>query len=529
MKKRAISIILIISAFMAILSLNAAATNYTAMIAQGNTNDNGDCKMFYNKLQTVPSGNTYAITNVGWTYSGSGNASMNQQRATADNLKSAKNYTVLYWSGHGGSNPLTLNETPSNPSAATGTWSEIDVATTLGVSGANWATAAEWTTSSAIRVAIFGACKILDNTYGDVKYLARVMKASNVRVIAGYHGTSPTTGDDTNIAEDFFLNNNTNDSNYGVGVSSGESIRSSWEKANSAYSASAPWAVLCYTSNNNQYYRMPGFPGNTYSAPASNASVYRYRQGLSGNETIATTSAASSASIIGSSNVGVIGSSNAQLSSIPAEIYINQEELVVDTTAVSTAIGDSSMSILTASDEITNRETVESDTDLDSAVQYEIVSDFVENAIGSAALDDFILSVSDVIRDEIDPDEGVVENSETVVGKTYCYSNQYMGVRIADNFIKVGTDEEGVYYFINKWQNVEAAPELNSGSSSISRGESRLTASEAFDAIDVTSSEIYSCELVYADAGNGSYRLSYEIVLTAGGRYFVDCVTGAVI
>lgn len=509
MKKTILPVILALALLLMSVPQVAFATSYTAMIAQGNTNDVGDCKAFYNWLNSVPNNHTYTVTNKGWTYSGSGTATANATRATAANLKSAKGYDVLYWSGHGGSNPLTLNETPSNSANTSGTWSEIDVASTLGVSGANWATNSEWTTSDSIKVAIFGACKILDNSYGETKYLARVMKASNVRVIAGFHGTSPTHPNDTTIVNNFFSNTSNN------GVSGGESIRSSWQMANELNSSSTPWAVLCYTSNSNQYYRMPGFPGNTYSAPASNASVYRYRQGLSGNETISTSSA--------TANIGISGNANARLSSLPTEIYASAEQLTIDASAVTYAVADSYMPIIKASDELTNREMVESEIGVNSGTQYKLATDFIEDAVSDFDLDDAILAVYDVIRDEIDPDEGVVESSETVVGKTYCYSNQYMGVRIADNFIKIGTDEDGVYYVINKWQNVEAAPILNS-SGDIE--ESILTASEALDAIDLIPSEIDSCELVYASVGGGSYRLSYEVVLSEGGRYFVDCVTG---
>lgn len=147
---------------------------------------------------------------------------------------------------------------------------KIGANSTLGVDSSNWASTSQWNKNSNLKVAIFSACQVLDNTYGDCKYLVRAMKASNVRVIAGYHMTSPTNPVDTNIATDFFYNTQNG------GVTGGESIRSSWQTANELNSAASRWAVLCYKDNSNQYYRMPGFPGRTYSDPSSDATVYRF-------------------------------------------------------------------------------------------------------------------------------------------------------------------------------------------------------------------------------------------------------------
>jgi hypothetical protein len=505
MKKRIIPILLMLTLYIASIPATALAASYTATIAQGNTTDVSDCKAMYDWLKQVPTGNTYTITNKGWTYSGSGTASANQQRATASDLINAKSKTVLYWSGHGSSNPLRLNVTAS---VQGGTFSTINVADTLGVDGDDWATASEWTTNDEIKVAIFGACKILDNTYDEVKYLVRLMKASNVRVIAGYHDTSPTHPTDTAITNDFFSNST------GEGVSEGDSVRYSWQLANEENSASAKWAVLCYKSNSNQYYRMPGFPGNTYAAPAAGSTVYRYWNSYKDN---------------GQTMNTVSGITQPNLAQTPMELTLSAETLTVNQTAVSSAISGSSMPASRVSTQITSREMVESIEGLDEWIQAEIAADFIEDAINGNALSNAHISEFEVICEEIDPDDGFVEGSETVVGNTYCYSNRYNGIRIADSFVKVGTDADGVYFFINNWKNVEL-PLITNGNSQPGTNKTLtpLTLAEAVEALGVSASDIERYEIVYAPTANGVYKLSYEITLTDGTVSYVSCQTGDV-
>jgi hypothetical protein len=505
MKKRIFLMLIIFALCVASISATALAASYTAMIAQGNTTDVGDCKAMFDWLKQVPAGHTYTITNKGWTYSGSGNASANQQRATESDLINAKSKTVLYWSGHGSSNPLRLNVSAS---VQGGTFSTINIADALGVRGANWANESEWTTNDELKVVIFGACKILDNTYDEVKYLVRLMKASNIRVIAGYHETSPTHPTDTAITNDFFSNST------GEGVAEGDSVRYSWQLANEENSASAKWAVLCYKSNSNQYFRILGFPGNTYAAPASGSTVYRYWNNYKDN---------------GQTMNMASGSVQQNLAQLPMELTLSADTLTVNQAVVSSAISDSALPLSRVSAQITGREMAEGVGGLDEAAQAEIAADFISDAVVGNAFSNACVAEFEVICEEIDPDDGFIEGSETVVGNTYCYSNQYNGIRIADSFVKVGTDADGVYFFINNWKNVELPPTVSAASQTESSKTSEtLSFAEAVEALGVTMPDVERYEIVYAPAMNGVYRLSYEIALTNGTVSYVDCQTGDV-
>lgn len=485
-KRKIISSLLAIALAASICVMPASATSYTAMIVQGNTPDVGDCKVVFENLKSVPDDNSYTISNRGWHYN-SGNSYHNYSKwptssaeyalACAQDLIDAKNYDVLYWSGHGGRNPIRLNVHPSSNDYGPGSSQQptINIAATLGVDSSNWANTSQWDKNSNLKVAIFSACQVLDNTYGDCKYLVRAMKASNVRVIAGYHMTSPTNPVDTNIATDFF------DNTRNGGVSGGESIRSSWQTANELNSAAARWAVLCYKDNSNQYYRIPGFPGRTYSEPSSDATVYRFWSSYTdpnGGQTM-TTSLTDEVLPI---EISVAGSASRAAYNGGLTTYRDMNE---DYQGV-----------------------------LDDATQKVLAQSYLDERCGSG-----IEWIGTISCEEVNEEIGAVPGTESVIGKTFCYSNQHNGIRIVDNFYKVATDADGVYSTIDKWTDVAEQSEATTENTEI------LPA----DGIAVPYAEdtsVESMELVYAPIDATTYRLCYEVTLSDSTTYYVDAVSG---
>ena len=69
------------------------------LVCQGNTDDAGDCVVFYNKLNDVYS----SAVNKGFSPS-TGNPSTT--RASQTDFKNADGYDVLYWSSHGNFTPM---------------------------------------------------------------------------------------------------------------------------------------------------------------------------------------------------------------------------------------------------------------------------------------------------------------------------------------------------------------------------------------------------------------------------------------
>lgn len=477
-----VAIALVASVFVTTVS----ATGYTAMIVQGNTPDVGDCKVVFENLKKVPNGNSYTIYNRGWHYN-NGNSYHNYSKwptsnaeyalACAQDLIDAKDYDVLYWSGHGGRNPIRLNVHPSSNDYGPGSSQQptINIAATLGVDSSNWATTSQWNKNSNLKVVIFSACQVLDNTYGDCKYLVRAMKASNVHVIAGYHMTSPTNPVDTNIATAFF------DNTQNGGVSGGESIRSSWQTANELNSAASRWAVLCYKDNSNQYYRMPGFPGRTYSDPSSDATVYRFWSNYTdstGGQPM-TTSLADDA--------------------LPIEISIAGR--------ASRAANNGGLTTYRDMNE-------EHQGTLDDTTQRALVQNYLDEKHQSG-----IEWIGTISCEEVNEEIGAVPGTESVVGKTFCYNNQYDGIRLVNNFYKVATDADGVYSTMDKWADIEGQSEATTENTEIlSPGGIAVPYADDMS--------VESMELVYAPIDATTYRLCYEVALSDLTTCYVDAVTG---
>ena len=498
-KKLIVSLLLVCSLLVSIFSLNASAATYTVTLAQGDSSNANDCLAFDNWLDQVSSGNNYVRTRVGWTKVNN-TAQLVTPRAGATDLINAKNRNVLYWSSHGSSNA-------NGPSLRVDNGA-FNVAQTLGVSGSNWQTNSEWRNST-ITVAMFAACKTLDNTHGQVKFMARLLRASNLRVITGYHEAAPQSPYDKNIVDAFF------GSGSHIGVTDGESIRSSWKLSNEWHNTQTAWAVLCYQSNNNQFYRMPGFPGLTYNAPAANSTVYRYWSQYPNGQIINPAFAQG----------GDMQGDNT--SSLPFVIYASNTGLPVDNATVINLVGDSVKATTVSDSTIFSREMVDADVSLDPIRQFQIANDFIANTIRSESLASAILTESAVIREEIDPEFGLVAGTETVVGMTYAYSNQYNGIRIVGNFIKVGTDVEGIEFFINRWKDVEA-PVVSTRNSSVGLS-ALITQESALSELGASFDEVKSMELVYAPVSDNMYRLCYEIMFFDAPTQYVDSETGKII
>jgi hypothetical protein len=325
--------------------------------------------------------------------------------------------------------------------------------------------------------------------------------------LSGYHEDAPSANDDAVVTQFFGA------SSAYTGVCDGESIRHSWQLANESIGYDAKWAVLVFQSNNNQYYRMPGFPGQTYTAPNRAQPVFRYWNSYTSGQAMTTT----------------VTPPNLNLAMLPTELSLASARLSVNDTAVSSSISNSTFGLARNSEQITSREMAESASSLDKGTQDAIATAFISNAIGTTQLTGAILTESEVIREEIDPEIGLVVGSETIVGNTYCYWNQYGGIRIADSFVKVGTDVEGVYFFINNWKNIESIAGSASTSAHSGKTPVRIAYDEALVVIGIKAADVKDAEVVYAPLDDDTYRLSYEIRLFDGGVMYVDCETGSII
>ena len=456
---------------------NEARATYSTIIMQGNTESASDCRTFRSALMN--SGNGYtAFALKGWNLSSD---VPNQNRVTLSQFKEMKNYTVAYYSGHGGFTngyPI-VNYIPSNSANNHGTSSPIDVASALGVSTSSWQSTAYIKPSDPLRVLVLAACSQLDSNC--VKYYGRIMKASGIRAIAGYHDTAPSDGDHT-IA-----------TNFVELADDGNSIMYSWQNANPV----SNWAVLVYRSNDNMYYRFPGFPGRRYNDP-SDMKVYRYASFLTSYQEVVT---------------GVGTNNEEEILSLP---------LTISTTDINTRAAT-----LTTKREL--EESLLSVADNNAVVENYLLDYFSEDLTSGK-----ICVESYVSREEVDEDVGLLSETETVVERTYNYFDTYNGIKIADSYVGASVDAAGA-------KNVSDARKtvVSAGKSAMEISAQKVTAQKLLteeEAIEIIRNEDSSCgdlnvqsvSLAYAPVNGGNHVLCYEVLSNHGFTY-VSIENGSII
>lgn len=454
---------------------------FLTTIMQGNTYSASDCRVMLNRLSDSNHGYEAFMT-YGWT---SSSDIPKNQRVTADEFKSSGDSAVAYYSGHGGTTDSNgkkypiLNFTPSNPSSDYGVSSPFNVASLLGVdSDSNWQSNCYFKPTDNLRVLLLASCSQLDSSI--VKYYARIMKASGIRAIAGYHDTAPSNGDDT-IASLFI--------DY---ADAGNSIWYSWQHANTGYN----WAVLVYQENANQYYRLPGFPGKTYDPPSSSATVYRYASFLSAPQ---------------ATPVAIDQPIEDQITSLPLTLTTTEHK---------------ERSLPVSSE----REVVISDVSIPD--NDDIIQTYFSNGEESSLLDTICVQHY-VTREQVD-EGGIVAATATVIERTYDYYDTYQGIKIADSYVGASIDSEGLKNIIDLRK--EVASSGNSVNTLNENSSEKVTLISKDEAVKIalnenTSNEeveLYNVSLAYAPVGNGEHVLCYEVMFSYGFCY-VNVQTGEIV
>lgn len=464
----------------------AIASAYkTAFIMQGDTESESDCRATVNGLIDSGSYIVQSISTTGWHYTGRNTSEIYPTMlVSATQFARAKNYDFAYYSGHGGwdsdLHPV-INYCSSSDK-------QIDVAETLSVNTSSWSTSCVWQPADRLRVLMLSSCSQLDSSI--MQYYARAMRASGIRVIAGYHEVSPGTGVDTSIANSFFA--------YAL---DGNSVKYSWQYGNTFADSIAPWAVLVYTENGNEYYRIPGFPGSSYHPPSSTATVYRFRSGLSGSEIVTT-----------SNQTGTV------LNNEGLPLYLN----VVPSTDLIEYEGREPVSY------------VSSISANASASFVNATQDDIGTIVTNALPANYQCVQTPVYRDEVNLDGGVVAGSETVVEYIYHFFDTYNGIKIADSSIVVAVDADGIYAVKDHRKNIANANVQISASVNVTNAD-LITSNNALSCLDSVEDfvdfELLRSELVYAPVEDGSttYKLCYQLIGTDSRIAYVDAVTGVVL
>ncbi len=450
---------------------------WSTIIMQGNTFSPSDCQALKDCLEEANRGYTIFETK-GWE---DGQIEPNIYRVTIQEFKEMKDYHVAYYSGHGaasGNGNLArpvLNARPAQSNLNYGISTQFNVAQVLQVEQSNWRTDCYIKPEDNLRVLILAACKQLDSSV--VKYYARAMRASGIMAIASYHETSPGTGLDEDVAEDFVYF-----------ADQGNSVWYSWDNAN----INLPWALLVYQENYNQYYRLPGFPGNTYQAPSEDAAVYRYANFLD------------SAGLTPFATTGVNGDS---IASLP---------LTISTQPLAHREGKG----------ISARETAAATTSvLDNKA---LVEKYITTNYAVRNLEDMVCVERYVACDRVDEETGIVEDSRVVVERTYSYYDMFSGVKVLDSFVRVSVDAGGINSAEDNRKELPLAQatvgtQNRVGDKYCAPEKARSTLLSRYPYLDIESES-----LAYVPVKENTHRLCYEFTANHG-FFYVDVATGDIV
>lgn len=472
--------------FAEVIPTAVASSYYTAYIMQGDTNEEDDCRATVNGLLDSGSYALQSISTTGWHYTSRNTSEIYPSMlVSATQFSRSNNSSFAYYSGHGGKSLAGYPVINYNSSSD----KKIDVAATLDVATSSWRTTCKWQPDDNIRVLMLSSCSQLDSSI--MKYYARVMRASGIRAIAGYHETSPGHDIDVSIANNFFSYAN-----------AGNSVKYSWQYGNTFGNTIHPWAVLVYTENSNEYYRIPGFPGNTYTTPSSSASIYRFRSGMSGSQIVTTANQ--------STNMG-------NSDSMPLYIVVTDRTDLI---------------------EFDGREPIAYEYGISSDATMATTLSMQDNEIGSTVMaalpSNYQCVQTPVYRDEVDLDGESVEGTETVVEYIYHFFDTFNGIRIADSSIVVGVDADGIYSVLDCRKNVVSTAAQMDSTANVTSANliSVNTAILSLDGIDdYDDFELQRSELVYAPIENGSttYKLCYQLLGTDSRIAYVDAANGNVL
>ena len=444
---------------------SGGTSSYSAIVCQGNTAEADDCAVFSNNLKNVYS----SVEDKGFSAS-SGNTE--QPRASQSDFRAASNYDVLYWSSHG-------NNTPQlNLGGGSGTTSFNSYSAALNA----------WdSTSDKLKVVFLAACRQLDGSTNRSRW-ANIMRQSNIRVICGYHESGPSHPYDKNVARSFFT--------YVNSGSTGNSVKYSWQHANSDNGNNSTYMVLVYYNDNQCYYRLPGFSSQTYRNPNRNSdSIYAYASFMS----------------------GAVASVQTTAEQLPYELLvadntISERKAVANNSKNSTVSGPETNAAFIGYGELHNES-------LDIDVAQKLNMQYAVKAFGSDLLSNAQIRNMDHVMFEVFGDGK--EGEHITIGRTTQFLNHYKGIPLFDNCVVITSDAAGIHSVSNRWRNVipESDSEMVLATTRLSNVEKQVLSTK-YPAI-AANDETKNIQYAYVEK-NGRYVLHRDVEMLSGQHILFD-------
>lgn len=340
------------------------------------------------------------------------------------------------------------------------------------------------------------------------RYANSMIGNNAVRVISGYHEQAPKVGD--TIVERYFFNNPDSGSND---VSDGESVKSSWMKANiransvDGYTAPANFLVLTH-NNSSQYSRFEGYSSTTYPRPNSSTSILRFSMVNQGGTD-------QPYSINDAANVQEFADLK-----IPNYTLKVQEVSASPSQEVGGEIGDKKVSF-----------------NEDMAIQK--ADNWFNSAFNSVALNeikDESVKVSPIVMAEVLEDSS--KEVEVPVAYVVEHKNYYNGIRLAGDTYTTIVDDEGIKSSTFVWHQVvgeEPVTTMRSNTIDYDKAvylvKDKINASKmTMAAVDAQDRQtIQNCKLLFVQDGNSDvYRPAWVFETGDSVFYTVDCLDGTV-
>lgn len=444
---------------------------YSALICQGDTNSASDCNEI--GVGLVQNSN-YPLSNLiarGFTRM---NNTPHTNFAGVGDFKDAKNYDILYWSSHGSSSDSVspqLNVVKGPPFYSGNT------------------AYSDWRGTNKLKVVLLAACYQLDGDPYRARWANNIMRKTNIRVICGYHDQAPAANDDK-IAKKFMDL-----------CAAGNSVMYSWKNANSAYSNGGNYCILVYNEGNRQYYRLPGFPGNTYADPDPNSTkIYRYTSVTNGGN-ISMSSAANVSNITVPYTLNMAGSACRQFN--PASL--------IDCIPICTDVDQNAMFYAVRENCLTPTTAAKV-----HGINQQFLANLLQDSLDGSCTR--LESLNDV-RAEV-PIEGA-EGPEEIIGGTTRIFQQHNGILLEGNCVVATSDDEGIIGFTSSWQDIAAANgadhiDLINGDLKIAQA--KFTKNSGISAIDTV---LQVASPRYIRKGD-QYVLHYDLQFEDGARATID-------
>lgn len=325
----------------------------------------------------------------------------------------SKSRTIKYWASEGNEYGILWGNANGN---------------TISIDIFNDKKTFSWSGSN-LEFVFLAACNQLNKEGSNpVKRYAKAMLGDKaVRVICGYHSNAPKSID-TDVVKQFLK-----------WVRTGESVKSSWIKANEYYVGKnytnvRNYAVLTH-SGNAQYSRFPGFSSTTYTRPGkSSKKIIRFRRGVESGEKIVSVSSLKKSSI--EKKVP-----SYRLKAIPVKVFAKRK--------CKDMVFNEENTIITDGGEIASKE-----IDISREKIYKISSEYFKDNLNPKE-STVELKKSNMVVAPIVVSDACTDEEETNVAYSVHFQNTYENIPIEGDGYNVIIDSKGVKYSSTTWHNYQ--------------------------------------------------------------------------